>query len=179
MNQELTTIEKEIVNIAEQRYIESGYMYEGHIAPNMSVIIKLCKDPFKVLCNLIEKNILIKRDCHAISFALVKSRRLELIREHDLSNVWQKKASCFYPNSLECGEIPKVLICEKHSLHKEIIDAVLKMEKIEKHQKDFMEKYNAIITTCGVGQIPEVGHRTLEKDEKLYFRFHHRKGIHN
>jgi len=46
---------------------------------------------------------------------------------------------------------------------KEVSRGLKKMTTLEKKESELMEKYNAIVSTCGYGQIPYVGHNTLDK----------------
>lgn len=46
---------------------------------------------------------------------------------------------------------------------KQVTKILNKMKTLEKKENELMENYNGIVSTCGYGQIPYVGHNTLDK----------------
>jgi hypothetical protein len=49
------------------------------------------------------------------------------------------------------------------TIPKEVTKLLKKIETLEKKESVLMENYNGIVATCGYCQIPDIGHRTLDK----------------
>ena len=103
MSQDLS--KEQIIEIFEQEYIKWGYLYSGSTS---GTILNSIQNR-KLIWELVSEGKLQKRDCDGLAFELVIKRRKQLIKEYDLSNVWEKNAPYFYPNQEPYGEVWKVL----------------------------------------------------------------------
>lgn len=112
MNRALKMLNKKALEVYEymkEKYINEGYFNSGFIS--MSELNKFLNYDAEllqlVLKELLENDIIIKRDCIADALELKKSDRQKLILKHKLNEVWEKTGSCFYPNKWQVGEVYK------------------------------------------------------------------------
>lgn len=103
--------QEQVLAAFESEYVSCGYMYSGGIGPEFAGRESgLGFDrALAAIKALTAAGVLRRRDCVAWRYELVPAERVKLIDAHGLREKWQDKASHFYPNHPEYGEIPRVL----------------------------------------------------------------------
>lgn len=96
----------------ESEYVRCGYMYSGSVGPDQYPTLQQFDNEHDRVVDAFEAleaaGIARRRDCRAWTYELVPARRVDLIEEHNLDVVWQRKAPYFYPNDPSFGEVPRV-----------------------------------------------------------------------
>lgn len=111
----LRTEEKlgELVQLAEQVYVDKGYAYSGALSPLewVALRIKVTAEQARGLLAEAEiRGLLIRRDCDLEAWELPVTERARLIGEFDLARRWKRQAPAYHPTSrTHGGEVAMVL----------------------------------------------------------------------
>jgi hypothetical protein len=95
-----------VLGLLRDNYISQGYVYSGSMSPGL-VARRLGVEAGKALealVSLVERGIVKRRGCEALSFELPAVERLRLIIDHGLARRWEETAACFHPNE-PTGEV--------------------------------------------------------------------------
>jgi glutamyl/glutaminyl-tRNA synthetase len=98
-----------LYEVFKAEYLRNGYMYSGCMEYSYIRSLGFSKES---ITELVESELIEKRNCEAYSYELTNEERKKLIQENNLSAVWEndKTARVFYPNSLVyTGEVAMVM----------------------------------------------------------------------
>ena len=84
---------EELLQLFEDEYIDSGYLYSGCIPANATLFMKH-KEHLELALQLVQEGKLQIRECDGFAFELPKERRRELIIKYNLGERWKEYYYC-------------------------------------------------------------------------------------
>jgi len=107
-NENMPKLSKEqLLQLFEDEYIDSGYLYSGCIPANATIFMKF-KDHYELALSLVKEGKLQIRNCEGYAFELPKEKRRELITKFNLARRWSEFYYC-HPE----WEIDDVMKCKE------------------------------------------------------------------
>jgi len=93
-NEDMPKLTKEeLLQLFEDEYIDSGYLYSGCISANAALFTKY-REHYELALSLVREGKLQIRNCEDFAFELPKEKRRELIIKFNLRERWSEFYYC-------------------------------------------------------------------------------------